>query len=999
MADDLGGELRVASANPTSRQEKSQLTGRRRRGGAHSRALLAALISLALLAAALATILPDAPSAFAASDARAAARASCATLAGVDPTATNGRSWGRTILAGGGAKGGWFGVDVCSNGFNSAAPNGSNVSCDRVPTNWFKSGCAPGSATSDGYGWTFQCPELVIRFSAWAFGDKPSDWGRSGNGNAPDLWQAANHPSDFVMYRNGSSHAPVPGDILVWGYLDGNGNPWPAGPNGSHGGHIAVVAAVRNGMVITAEQNVKWGSEDHPSDKLALTKLGSRWILSGSTSHQKTLPTYRWLSTMGTSRGTFGWLHNVKNTGTFPSSKSPAKKPTPTPTAPDATASQQPPSQQTPGGMPTLASATVVTKDGQLADLAWSTQSFFADSSPGDPQDAQPYAQARSLGSPPSVGLSPGQTPASVVTASGMRFTYAIGTDGHLYAARTGPELLGVFWSDLGAPSGVSLAGSAVASLFGGGIAIAAQGTDGKVYWCAGPIGTPGAWSAVGAPSGVALSDSLAVTGAPGVGMPLILALSTNGVLYERIWQDATIAADGTTEIPAGWSEWLAVGGQPKDVRFGGQLLVVPELPSTNKWIGSWPDSPLNVFALDRNGGVWWLRSPRLTSGWTAAQLQGPVPITDLLAGVAVAAQDKDGATAITPGDIQLYATAQNTTYTVAAAIPSGGSKQSPASLNWTSLAALPAATAVDATGIAVPLAAATSVVIVSSGDDLLVGGVSDATSIALPNAQVAAGTPVKAKNPWLAAGNVAAAMPAFSDPLTGTTMDGRWQLRTPKAQSTAKTDGLRLVPNKQGVASLTQGALPDDATLTVRVSAFNTLASGAHAGLVFYLDDADWMTLTVDGGGTVALCAMAWQQAVPCISQEHVASAKDRSVWLRVLRTEDTFTAMASTDGTSWRTIGQWTPTASDSQNTQGAQAQVTPSPAITVSPSVTATASPSPAATATPSAATAQHGDPTVAPLAFASWGILTQGDGTRRSWPAFTDFSVAVSAPVGG
>ncbi|HEV8194033.1 MAG TPA: hypothetical protein VGP82_21510, partial [Ktedonobacterales bacterium] len=348
-------------------------------------------------------------------------------------------------------------------------------------------------------------------------------------------------------------------------------------------------------------------------------------------------------------------------------------------------------------------------------------------------------------------------------------------------------------------------------------------------------------------------------------------------------------------------------------------------------------------------------------------------------------------------GDIQLYATAQKATYTVAAAIPTSGGKQSTASLKWTSLAALPEATSTDATGVAVPLAAATSVVVVGNGDDLLMGGTSDATSIALPSAHAAAGTPANAKNPWLMAGNVAAAMPAFSDPLTGTTIDGRWQLRTLQAQSTARQDGVRLVPNAHGVASLTQAALPGDATLTVTISAFETLASGAHAGLVLYLDDADWMTLTVDGGGTVALCAMAWQQAVPCISQKHGAGAKDRSVWLRVLRTGDTYTAMASTDGSSWRNIGQWTPSASDSQNAQGTKAQVTPSPTITASPSAMATVSPSPAATATPSAT--PNGDPTAAPLAFTSWGILAQGDGTRRSWPAFTGFTVSTSTAVGG
>ncbi|HEX6123449.1 MAG TPA: hypothetical protein VFY89_09820, partial [Ktedonobacterales bacterium] len=154
------------------------------------RASLVALMSMAMLMGTFLAFRSGAPSV----DAQAlhtSASASCAQLASTNPTVTNGSSWGRTILRGHGAPGGWFGVDVCSNGFNSVSPNGSNVSCDSLAH-----GCSP---TNDGYGWTFQCPELIVRFSAWAFGDNPADWGRSGWGNAPDLWLPTNHPSDFVM--------------------------------------------------------------------------------------------------------------------------------------------------------------------------------------------------------------------------------------------------------------------------------------------------------------------------------------------------------------------------------------------------------------------------------------------------------------------------------------------------------------------------------------------------------------------------------------------------------------------------------------------------------------------------------------------------------------------------------------------------------------------------------------------------------------------------------
>ena len=123
------------------------------------RALLVALVCSTMHATALFAFRSIAPAADAQA-LRVSSSATCAQLARVNPTVTNGPSWGRTVLAGHGASGGWFGVDVCSNGFNSVSPNGSNVSCDSLAH-----GCSP---TNDGYGWTFQCPELIVRFSAWA---------------------------------------------------------------------------------------------------------------------------------------------------------------------------------------------------------------------------------------------------------------------------------------------------------------------------------------------------------------------------------------------------------------------------------------------------------------------------------------------------------------------------------------------------------------------------------------------------------------------------------------------------------------------------------------------------------------------------------------------------------------------------------------------------------------------------------------------------------------
>ena len=185
--------------------------------GARRKRLLIGQCACALLALVAAFLVTSPRAAQAVAD--AAPGASCATLAAIDPSATSGRAWGKTIFPGHGAPGGWFGVDVCANGFNASIGGaGANVSCSAIPANWSATGCAPGHATGDGYGLAFQCVELIVRFSAWAFGER-NGW----FGNAPDLWLNGNHPADFQAIPNGAGRAPVPGDLLVWGSLDSRG--------------------------------------------------------------------------------------------------------------------------------------------------------------------------------------------------------------------------------------------------------------------------------------------------------------------------------------------------------------------------------------------------------------------------------------------------------------------------------------------------------------------------------------------------------------------------------------------------------------------------------------------------------------------------------------------------------------------------------------------------------------------------------------------------------
>src|SRR5690349_17195469 len=82
------------------------------------RGTLVAVVGTAMLLAVMLTFQATMPEANA-NALRVSPTASCSQLARLDPTITNGSSWGRTILPGHGAPGGWFGVDVCSNGFNS----------------------------------------------------------------------------------------------------------------------------------------------------------------------------------------------------------------------------------------------------------------------------------------------------------------------------------------------------------------------------------------------------------------------------------------------------------------------------------------------------------------------------------------------------------------------------------------------------------------------------------------------------------------------------------------------------------------------------------------------------------------------------------------------------------------------------------------------------------------------------------------------------------------
>jgi hypothetical protein len=820
--------------------------------------------------------------------------ASCETLAALSPTATNGLNWGKTILKGFGAADGWFGVDVCSNGASAI-----NVSCDQTPTNWSASGCAPGQPSRDGYGWTFQCPELIKRFGAWAFGDNPDDWGGHYGGNAPDLWLDDNHPASYVMYPNGSKQAPVPGDVLVWGYLDSAGQPWPAGPYGNHSGHIAVVAAVRNGIVVTAEQNVGWGGQDHPSDTLALTATPTGWILSGSTTPTTTLPTYRWQRTMGVSRATYGWLHSTENTGKFQKTGAAPATPPPPP--------------------PSLSGAAVVTESGTLADLTW-TQ---LPASPDAVFIATPVAATRQLGAPPGAPLRADLAPATLVGANSRRIV-AIDADGVLWEARTANAYLGVVWTKLDAPTGVSLIGAPSVVPFGDGALVSALGDDGALWWRAESAHGLGPWTSLGRPIASPLTGSVITLALSGSLQLLTVGLGADGRIYEAQWRSFNGSGDESAHTQ-GWTEWTAImatdgGKSPKRIRLAD---AAPRIVATVEPGGVAPNattmlpSTVDLFALDGDGTLTWLRGSGDPTSWRARTVDHPSGATALLA--ATTLDGFLGTTALSH-IAQLYlATAQGVSM-ASLTMPATDTAANP-TITWTSFATQGKAAQLEPVGSALQVGPGASALLLASGDHALAAATPDAIGVVSgePVAAATATTSVTSAPPptWFDAGGASPGK-SFSDDLVAAKLDPRWRLAPATAQTQATASGLRLSSQPDGApATLTQSALLDDSSMRVKVSG---LGDGVRAGLTLRFDDGDWLALTTDRAGNIQFCPSRDQKIGACQST-HVALAPDGSLRVEVARAGATFLASVSVDGASWTQIGSWS-AAPTSQQAPGSDA-----------------------------------------------------------------------------
>lgn len=857
-------------------------------------------------------------------------------------TATNGPTWGRTILSGHNAPGGWFGVDVCSNGVNSSPYAGSDVSCDHIPANWPATGCAPGAPTRDAFGLTFQCPELIVRFAAWAYGDSPAEWGRASGGNAPDLWLSGNHPADFVAYANGSSHAPVPGDILVWGSLDSHGQPWPSGPNGYHDGHVAVVAAVLNGTVMTAEQNVKWGNADHPSDTLALTYTGSGWIVSGSAAHETTLPAYRWQRSMGTTRATYGWLHSVRNSGVFPSASraaatpttpAPARTATPTPTptptssptplpSPTATSSssQASPSSQAPVDLPSLAPAVVVTGGGTLSDLAWSD--------PGSNALAQgtPIASVRSLASPANAALVSDQNPAIVSLASGSRYVFAVGQDGHLYQARTDPGLAGVAWSNLGAPDNVLLSPSPVATMYAGGMAVAARAVDGSLWWRAGAPGGLGAWMPVGGPADMRFASSIVLTGAPGDGSPLLLGLGADGRLYEREWSYTGSTQNGPVPQPS-WTAPRPVATLPSGVRLIGHLAMITELTADQSSVGDWSDAPIDLLSLDTRGALWRIRCASLTSDWTVTRVAaGDGMPRRLLSAVLVTSSAGNAKTSETGSFVHVYVAETSATYRYIMPIvaPSGAGDHQ---LSHDVLPAL-AGAASDVAGAALALDQGQSALIVPFGHT--VGALATSTAMSILGAGTSYGVQVST---GLTALGAVPQVAVFSDTFIGGPPDARWLALATDQKTLTTAVGAELVAPAGGDAGLLESVASPEMTLVVHAEVGST-AKDTVAG-IRYTFGSEWAAIQLSGDGRVQLCLA--DAAAPVCSAAINIPADQHGAWLKLSLHDGIVTGWESPDDTTWAEVDSPQHNPSAASQTSAATPTASPTSPALVQPGET--------------------------------------------------------------
>jgi hypothetical protein len=518
--------------------------------------------------------------------------------------------------------------------------------------------------------------------------------------------------------------------------------------------------------------------------------------------------------------------------------------------------------------------------------------------------------------------------PGTLVGADSRRIV-AVDTDGHLWEARTGSAYLGVVWTKLDAPAGVSLIGAPSVVPFADGALVSALGDDGALWWRAELAQGLGPWTSLGRPDASSMTGSAITLALPGSSQLVAVALGADGRVYEAQWRSFNGAGDESAHTQ-GWTEWTAIvasdGGKTvKRIRLSG---ATPRIVATVEPGGVSPNSTnvlaptVDVFALDGDGAITWLRGTGDPSGWRARTVDHSNGAVALLAATTL-----DGflGAAAQSHIVQFYLDTNQGVSMASLTMPAADPTANP-TVAWTPFAPQDKTRQLEPVGSSLQVGPGASALLLTTGDHALAAATTDAINVLSgePFSAVATTTATSAPPPtWFDAGEASPGK-SFSDDLNATKIDPRWRLSPTSAQTQATANGLLLSSQADGTAAtLTQGALLDGSSIQVKVGA---LGAGAQAGLILRFDDGDWLALTTDHAGNVQFCASRDQKVGAC-QTPHIALASDGSLWFELARVGGTFLASVSVDGAQWSQIGSWsapaaTPPAQPDVASGGAQA-----------------------------------------------------------------------------
>jgi len=161
----------------------------------------------------------------------------------------------------------------------------------------------------------------------------------------------------------------------------------------------------------------------------------------------------------------------------------------------------------------------------------------------------------------------------------------------------------------------------------------------------------------------------------------------------------------------------------------------------------------------------------------------------------------------------------------------------------------------------------------------------------------------------WLTLG-AAPRLTTFDDPLLTPQLDPRWTyLSSPGADARAAPGGIAFAPVSTPTRTLLlQGAPGRDVAIDVQVTMPAGASATARAGLVFYLDDANLITLSVDRAGHISFCPTIGGQALTCQrTQLSAHPSAGAPILLRLSQLGDVYSGYASLDGNQWTQVGAW--------------------------------------------------------------------------------------------